>query len=78
MGSNPAAGWTPERRKRQREAIHRWKPWSQSTGPTTPEGKAVVSRNAYTGGELVALRAAIKFFNEAMREQRNLVVRNLG
>jgi Glycosyl transferases group 1 len=31
--------WTTERRKRQRTAIHRWKPWEQSTGPKTTEGK---------------------------------------
>ena len=38
MSSNN--GWSPERRQRQREAIQRWKPWEQSTGPRTPEGKA--------------------------------------
>ncbi len=26
------------------------KPWAKSTGPKNPEGKAVVSRNAFTGG----------------------------
>jgi hypothetical protein len=40
-------GWTDERRAKQREAIHRWKPWLKSTGPRTPEGKAVVAANAY-------------------------------
>ena len=67
---NPAAGWTPERRKRQSEAIRRWKPWSKSTGPKSPEGKAAVSGNAWTGGQWLKLRQAIKALNQAMREQR--------
>lgn len=35
-----SASWTPERRKKQSEAVHRWKLWESSTGPRTPEGKA--------------------------------------
>ena len=35
-----ATGWSAERRQRQREAIQRWKPWEQSTGPRTREGKS--------------------------------------
>ena len=69
--SNPVNGWTPERRKRQSEAIRRWKPWNQSTGPKSPEGKAVVSGNAWTGGEWLNLRNAISSLNAAIREQRN-------
>ena len=68
---NPAAGWTPERRKRQSEAIWRWKPWRQSTGPKSPEGKAAVSGNAWTGGQWPKLRQAIKALNQAMREQKD-------
>ena len=67
---NPAAGWTPERRKRQRQAIQQWKPWQQSTGPKSPEGRAVVARNAWTGGHWLELRQALKGLNQAMREQR--------
>ena len=63
--------WTPEQRQRQAEAIRRWKPWEQSTGPKSPEGKAKVSGNAYTGGELVKLRETIKAFNQALREQKD-------
>lgn len=40
-------GWTPERRSRQAEMIHRWQPWKHSTGAKTPEGKAKSSRNAF-------------------------------
>ncbi len=42
-----ANGWTDERRAKQAAAIRRWKPWQQSTGPRTPEGKARSSRNAF-------------------------------
>ena len=65
-----ARTWTPEQRQRQREAIQRWKPWSKSTGPRSPKGKAAVSRNAWTGGHLVKLRQAIKQLNQALRAQR--------
>lgn len=44
-----ANGWTPERRARQAELIRKWKPWEQSTGPKTAEGKAKSSQNAYKG-----------------------------
>ena len=50
-------GWTPERRKRQAELIKRWKPWEQSTGPRTAEGKARTARNGYSGGMRMTLRA---------------------
>ena len=43
-------GWTPERRRRQSEAIRRWKPWKESTGPRTEDGKATSSLNAYKHG----------------------------
>lgn len=53
---NPAAGWTEDRRQRQREAIQRWRPWSKSTGPKSPEGKAVTAKNACAGSEPMKLR----------------------
>jgi hypothetical protein len=55
--------WTPEQRQRQAEAIRRWKPWKQSTGPKSAEGKAAISGNAYAGGEWANLRQAIKALN---------------
>ena len=73
---NPAKGWTPERRKRQSEAIMRWKPWRQSTGPKSAEGKAVVSGNAWSGGHWLTLRRAVKELNQAMREQVSIVKGN--
>ena len=42
----PARQWTPEQRARQSAAIHRWKPWQQSTGAKTPEGKKISGQNA--------------------------------
>jgi len=47
MGTS--AAWTPERRAKQAEAIHRWQPWNKSTGPRTKKGKARSSRNADKG-----------------------------
>lgn len=51
-----ARSWTQEQRERQREAIRSWKPWEQSTGPKSPEGKARVSRNGWKGGTRQMLR----------------------
>jgi len=41
---------TPEHRALRAELIRKWKPWEESTGPKSVEGKAKVSRNAYKGG----------------------------
>ena len=65
-----ANGWTLERRQRQAEAIRRWKPWEQSTGPATPEGKARVSRNAWQGGHRAQLRELSKTLNAELAEMR--------
>ena len=62
--------WTPEQRQRQREAIQRWQPWNQSTGPRSPEGKAAASRNAFTGGDMAQIRELSKDVNRVLREQR--------
>lgn len=43
------AAWTPERRAKQAERIRQTKPWEQSTGPRTAEGKAISSRSADKG-----------------------------
>ena len=43
--------------------IHTWRPWEQSTGPRTAEGKARVARNAYKGdwrGQLRQLRQLLR------------------
>jgi hypothetical protein len=58
-------GWTPQRRRRQGAAIHRWKPWQSSTGPKTVEGKARAARNAYRG----AMRPLLRDLAQALRKQ---------
>ena len=42
--------WTPERRRRQSEAILRWAPWERSTGPKTILGKENASKNSLKDG----------------------------
>ncbi len=77
-----ANGWTPERRARQAELIRNWKPWVQSTGPRTDEGKARTARNGYKGGtwriereELRALKATV---DDLLQRQRELLRRVQG
>lgn len=43
------SGWTPERRARQAELIHQWKPWEKA-GVKTDEGKEVSKMNALKHG----------------------------
>ena len=47
-------GWTEERRRKQAEAIKRWKPWKSSTGPKTRSGKERVRYNALKHGNFTA------------------------
>lgn len=50
--------------------IRTWQPWAQSTGPITPEGKAVVSRNAWQGGSRAQMRELSKLVNTEVRASR--------
>ena len=68
-------GWTPERRRRQAQAIHRWQPWTHSPGAKTPEGKATSARNAYKGGFTAQLRALKAQTNQMLKAQKNMVER---
>lgn len=43
-------GFTPEGIERLRQAAHKNRPWAKSTGPTSPEGKARSTQNAFKGG----------------------------
>lgn len=70
-----ARHWTEEQRQRQREAIQKWKPWEQSTGPRTAEGKAKASRNGDKGGTWAEVRVLRKLANELLRGQRELLRR---
>ena len=58
-------GWTPERRLKQSLQIRQWRPWDDSTGPRTLEGKAASSRNAYRG----EVRSVLNSMSELLREQ---------
>lgn len=70
-------GWTPERRKRQAEMIRSWKPWEQSTGPKTPEGKEACKLNAEKHGmrgfKWQLLKQALKEQEESLEEVRDIL-----
>ena len=42
--------WTLEQRLQQAQRIHQQKPWERSTGPKTPEGKAISRENSLKHG----------------------------
>lgn len=64
--------WTPEQRQRQRELIHRWKPWEKSTGAKTQEGKAKSAKNASKGDTSLEIRKIFKVLNYLLNEQKKL------
>ena len=71
MATSNSNGWTPERRARQAELIRAWKPWEQSTGPKSPEGKAIASANRQRA--LDEARQAVQNARRALAEaQANL------
>ena len=74
-GHHMTNGWTPERRARQAELIKTWKPWKQSTGPLSSEGRAKVAKNAYKGGHRLMLRELSRMVNAEIREARELGLR---
>lgn len=65
--------WTVEQRQLQAGKIREWKPWNQSTGPTSLVGKAKVARNADKGGKWRKTRELITAINRSLREQRDLL-----
>jgi hypothetical protein len=66
-----ANGWIAERRARQAALIRTWRPWEQSTGPVTTEGKARTVRFADKGGQRDKLRAALTAIRLLLAEQRD-------
>ena len=70
-----ANGWTPERRARQAALIRTWRPWEQSTGPRSAEGKARTARNGFKGGHRELLREMTRELNTALWEQRDALRR---
>jgi hypothetical protein len=68
-----ATTWTPERRANQAKLIRTWKPWEQSTGPKTAEGRLRVARNAWKGGHRQQLRELSRLVSEEVRQAQDLV-----
>jgi hypothetical protein len=56
--------------------IRQWRPWEQSTGPRTIEGKARISRNAWKGGQRAKMRALLRELGEVLREQADYIKDN--
>lgn len=72
-----ANGWTLERRAKQAELIRNWKPWQQSTGPRSAEGKAEAAQNAFKGGTWRELRDLSRQMSAMLKAQRE-VMRRVG
>ena len=68
-------GWTPERRAQQSRAIRRWRPWDQSTGPRTAQGKMRSARNAFKGARWRQERELFKVFTQVLRAHRKTLRR---
>lgn len=64
-----ANGWTPERKLKQAQAIRRWKPWEQSTGPRSVEGKQRASRRGWKGG----VRHELRLLSRTLRQHSALL-----
>lgn len=47
---------TPEHIALRAALIRRWRPWEQSTGPKSPEGKERSAMRGFKGGERSLLR----------------------
>lgn len=68
-----ARKWTPEQKRRQAKRINDWKPWEQSTGAKTAQGKAIVSRNAYRGGSWRMIRL-YRWIQRAITKPESLTI----
>ncbi len=55
--------------------MRQWKPWTRSTGPTTPEGMSRSARNAWKGGRRVLLRELSRIVSGEIHKTRKLVLR---
>lgn len=63
-----ARKWTLEQRAEQSIKIQGWKPWQQSTGAKSVEGKSVVSQNAYRGARRPFLRLINIIYSAYIRQ----------
>ena len=64
---------TKEHRQIRSQMIHQWKPWLNSIGAKTEQGKAVSSMNAYKGGVRQKQRELNRQLNEQMKAMLNLL-----
>ncbi len=62
--------WTEEQRKAQSEKMKQLKPWLNSTGPKTEEGKKTVAANALRHG---MRSAGARELRQALREQTEIL-----
>ena len=65
-----ARTWTPEARQAQAEAIRRWQPWNNSTGPKTAQGKENCRLNALKHGTYDARSLHRREMSALLRRQR--------
>lgn len=56
---------TAEHRALRAELIRRWKPWKQSTGPKSPEGKEKAAMRGFKG----ATRPLVRALARALKQQ---------
>lgn len=83
MKDSNSNGWTPERRQRQAQIIHQWKPWKNATGAKTKAGKQVSRMNAQRFTIFGLYRQAVKlckarklYFNGRQEEALRLMIDN--
>ena len=55
---------TPEHRALRAELIRRWRPWENSTGPKSDEGKARSAMRGFKGGDRAMLREVARVLRE--------------
>ena len=55
---------TPEHRALRAELIRRWKPWENSTGPKSEDGKARSAMRGFKGGDRPILREVARVLRE--------------
>ncbi len=63
--------WSAQSRDRQRSNINKNKPWIQSCGPVTIEGKSRSAKNANKGK--TPIRAMLKMVRQVHRERLELL-----
>jgi len=59
---------TPEHRALRAKLIRRWKPWQQSTGPKSPEGKEKAAKRGFQGGARPLMRELARVLRSHMKE----------